>query len=391
MVVFVTAALVAAVFCLNLFTAAAAQRPDRVLEPVRAGRPGSIGRPAPTPWQVLDPVSYENLHIFPVVARVGLDTSAFVTLDEGLASGDVVVAESGSDLVHHWRGKRPLPQGAQVNQLVLVNRGKRPVLLLAGEVVTGGKQDRVIGKDRIIAPGADPLPLDVFCVERGRWSGASAQFSEAKMMAHPSVREKAAVDKAQDQVWAAVRSGTTAAAPSPPAAGAAGSTVVEARLSRRSLDSVVAAEAGSEGYGKIYGSRRVALTIDQFAEEMSRRFMRATSRLRDVQVVGVVVAYGGEVAWSDTFASSALFDRYWPKLLRSYVVEALARPRTTQRASLAEAGDFLQPLGGRETIESEPGVYRWREISSGHYAQIEIDSLYGRVFTLHRVKIHRTT
>ena len=60
-----------------------------------------------------------------------------------------------------------------MNQLVLVNRGKRPVLLLAGELVSGGKQDRIIAKDRIVAPGADPLPLDVFCVEHGRWSSGS--------------------------------------------------------------------------------------------------------------------------------------------------------------------------------------------------------------------------
>jgi len=33
-----------------------------------------------------------------------------------------------------------------VNRLVLVNNSKRPLLLLAGEIVTGGKQDRVIGK-----------------------------------------------------------------------------------------------------------------------------------------------------------------------------------------------------------------------------------------------------
>ena len=90
------------------------------------------------------------------------------------------------------------------------------------------------------------------------------------------------------------------------------------------------------------------------------------------------------------FASNSLFERYWPKLLRSYVVEAMARPQYRARASVHEARAFLAPMGGRETIESEPGVYRWREISAGRLAQIELDSLMGRTFTLHRVKIHRT-
>ena len=58
--------------------------------------------------------------------------------------------------------------------------------------VSGGKQDRIIGKDRIVPVGAEPLALDVFCVEHGRWTGASAQFSNSKTIVHPSVREQAA-------------------------------------------------------------------------------------------------------------------------------------------------------------------------------------------------------
>src|SRR6266478_4840294 len=112
------------------------------------------------------------------------------------------------------RDGRPIavPQysaGASVNQLVLINHSKRPLLLLAGELVSGGKQDRIIAKDRIVAPGADPLPLDVFCVEHGRWSSGS-NFSAAKTIVHPSVREQAAVNQKQADVWNAVRSGTTA-------------------------------------------------------------------------------------------------------------------------------------------------------------------------------------
>src|SRR5205823_8628521 len=100
--------------------------------------------------------------------------------------------------------------GASVNQLVLINRSKRPLLLLAGELVSGGKQDRIIGKDRIVPVGAEPLPLDVFCVEHGRWS-SGANFTDAKTIVHPSVREQATFKKDQGKVWSAVRSGTTAA------------------------------------------------------------------------------------------------------------------------------------------------------------------------------------
>jgi hypothetical protein len=79
------------------------------------------------------------------------------------------VQEQGGDTILRDRGTvRPVVQnygGPSVNQLVLINRSKRPLLLLAGELVSGGKQDRIIAKDRIVPVGADPLPLNVFCVE----------------------------------------------------------------------------------------------------------------------------------------------------------------------------------------------------------------------------------
>ncbi len=336
-------------------------------------------------WRLLDPVTYENISVFPVVSSYGQDTSAFLTLEEGLATGDVVVREQGSEGLVRGRDGRPVPipqsgSGAAVNQLVLINRGKRPLLLLAGELVSGGKQDRIIGKDRIVPAGAPPLPLDVFCVEHGRWTGSS-QFAAALTIVHPSVREKAAVDQEQTKVWSAVRSGTTAAKPSaaPPP-----------RMSMDSIGAAISSNARTEAYEKIYQSRAVGVSIDNFVEEVQRRFARATSGLKNERVVGVVVAYGSEVAWSDIFASGDLFDHYWHKLLRSYAVEALARPAYREVASRDNANEFLRRLDGRETLETEPGVYRWREIKEGHLAQIELEALQPKLMTLHRLLLHRT-
>src|SRR6266403_5747722 len=123
-------------------------------------------------WRILDPVVYENIAIFPVVSGSSQDSSSFLTLEEGLASGEVIVSERGTvRMVRNRDGVHTIPDysaSASVNQLVLINRSKRPLLLLAGELVSGGKQDRVIGKNRIVPVGAPPLPLDVFCVEHGR-------------------------------------------------------------------------------------------------------------------------------------------------------------------------------------------------------------------------------
>src|ERR1700719_230298 len=349
--------------------------------------------PSATPegdWRVLEPVTYENISLFPVVGG-SQDTSSFLTLEEGLASGEVLVTEQGAERLIRDRGHmRPIavPQynsSASVNQLVLINRSKRPLLLLAGELVSGGKKDRIIGKDRIVPVGAEPLPLDVFCVEHGRWTGSSSQFTASKTIVHPSVREQAAVDQKQTEVWAAVAGGSTAsvsvsAAPAAPAP-----------LSQSVLAEAIASEAPTQSYRKIYESSRVGGSVDSFVDQVQRRFARATSGLKGERVVGVVVAYGGEVAWSDIFASGDLFHQYWSKLLRSYAVEALARPTLRETASSDEARGFLRRPNGREVQETEAGVYRWREITEGPLALIELDALQPKPMTLHRLLLHRTS
>jgi hypothetical protein len=342
-------------------------------------------------WRILDPVIYENIAIFPVVSGSSQDTSNFLTLEEGLASGEVIVSERGAvRMVRNRDGVRTIPDystSASVNQLVLINRSKRPLLLLAGELVSGGKQDRIIGKDRIVPVGAEPLPLDVFCVEHGRWTGDSSQFTAAKTIVHPSVREQAAVDQKQTDVWAAVSGGTMA--------GASGSLSARnapaPRVSTSDLADAISSEAPTQSYRKIYESRRVGGSVDSFVEQVQRRFARATSGLKSERVVGVVVAYGGEVAWSDIFASRELFHQYWSKLLRSYAVEALARPTLRETASADDAREFLRRPNGREVQETEAGVYRWREITEGSLALIELDTLQPKTMMLHRLLLHRTS
>jgi hypothetical protein len=349
-------------------------------------------------WRLLDPISYENITIFPVVSSSSQDTSPFLTLDEGLSSGEVIVSEQGAVGLARTRDGRPvaLPpsnSGASVNQLVLINRSKRPLLLLAGELVSGGKQDRIIGKDRIVPVGSEPLPLDVFCVEHGRWTGTSSQFVASKTIVHPSVREQAAVVQDQKDVWDAVRSGTLAKAAPSSSVTVTGAAPMPAtpRITTETIEASINTAAPTQAYAKIYEGGRVGASVDTFVEELRRRFDRATFGLKGERVVGVVVAYGGDVAWSDIFASGELFEHYWSKLLRSYAVEAMARPGYRETAAITDAREFLRNLNGREVVESEPGVYRWREITEGRLSLIELESVIPRVMTLHRLLLHRTS
>ena len=68
---------------------------------LRAGETSAGGN-----YQVLGPIRHGNLTIFPVVSSHSHDTSEFLTLDEGLRSGEVVVTDAGnaSPLVRPRRG-----------------------------------------------------------------------------------------------------------------------------------------------------------------------------------------------------------------------------------------------------------------------------------------------
>jgi len=377
--------------------------PHVLAEPALASGPDSASG-----WRIGEPVTYETLTVFPVLSSQDANTAEFETLDAALASGDAIVAEQGDYMRRSRNGVETTPlisSGPQVNQLVLVNRGKKPLLLLAGEVVSGGKQDRIIGKDRIIPVGAKPLPLDVFCVEHSRWTGAGDTFAAAKMMVHPTVREQAAVDQDQGKVWAAVRGdavGSGGGVGGATSAGEAARVQAQSQMSSnlevtapaitsRQLSTVVASDAPTQAYRDIYQRSEIGPSVENFALEVERRFNRATSGLKGEHVVGVIVAFGGEVAWSDIFASSQLFDAYWSKLLRSYAVEALTRPAAREKVSFDDARDFLRPATGHVREETEPGVYRWQERSQGRQTEIQLEALEPKPpLTLHWLKVLRT-
>jgi hypothetical protein len=336
-----------------------------------------------TQYKVLAPITQGNLTIFPVVTYAMHDTSGFLTLDEGLRSGDVVITEAGrvQGLVRR-PGVRPMQygSGAQVNQLVLVNNSKRPLLLLAGEIVTGGKQDRIIGKDRIVPVGADPIDLTVFCVEPGRWTERSAQFAGAAggvaggtFMAQPAVRGNAMATKNQQQVWDSVNKNNSEAkamlsTAAPAAAGAIG---------------------GTTSYAEVMGNREVQRQIDKVAAPVAQNYEQLMPQLRERNAVGVVVAVGGHIIWADIFASTDLLKKYWPKLARSYAVEAMFQGRSDAKPSQADAEKFLAEFTGRhEVVDSEPDIYRHAEITGDGFKAFQLTSLLPKTgFDLHLAKM----
>ncbi len=365
-------------------------------------------------YKMLEPIRHGNLTIFPVVAAKSYSTTEFLTLDEGLRSGEVIVTEAGNlqGLIRRHPSPGILRDGAQVNRLVLVNNSKRPLLLLAGEIVTGGKQDRVIGKDRIVPAESDPVDLSVFCVEPGRWVATSEHFgaSEAMygnnafhgngtsagsslggpvarapmaMMAQPSVRAKAMADKDQGEVWAEVRKQKAAvianAAPTP------GTTTVEVSGEAP----LVAQLADTSSYAKVMENQDVQKQVDSVAAPIEDSYRSLIGQLRDRHAVGVVVAVSGRIIWADVFASTDLLEKYWPKLVRSYASEAVVTRAKDVEVTVSRAQAFLEDTEGRkETIETEPGIYRHSEVSGEGFKAFALTSLLPKTgFDVHVAKM----
>lgn len=324
-------------------------------------------------YKVLAPITRGNLTVFPVVADISHDTREFLTLDEGLRSGEVVVTEQGS-IQPLMRGRPivlPPRDRAEVNRLLLVNNSDRALILLAGEIVTGGKQDRIVGKDAIVAPKSDPVDLSVFCVEPGRWVQKAGGFGAFdSQMVQPSVRRSAMVDKDQQEVWAGVNGSAKAMAAqvSAPAAQAVGAT---------------------SSYAGVMAIGEVKRRIDTVAAPLERSYEGLWRELRARNAVGVVVAVNGEIIWADLFASTSLLEKYWPKLIRSYAAEAITRPSGAGPVEVKSAEAFLENLQGRrETVESEPGVYRRTEISGNDFSVFELTALLpGTGFDIHLAKM----
>src|SRR5262245_52200893 len=143
------------------------------------------GLPADT--RLLAPIQFKQLTILPLIKQANpqVKQAQYLTLAEGLAKKKVEVGER--------------KEGATVNQVLVANKSDKSLLLLGGEVILGGQQDRIIGKDTIIEPH-EQRTVGVFCVEHGRWNGGR-QFTVAGGLAEGKMRVRAKYRANQQEVW----------------------------------------------------------------------------------------------------------------------------------------------------------------------------------------------
>ena len=350
-------------------------------------RGGSGNRAASTvplgaSWRLGAPVSFENLTVFPVIGDESLDTGSFITLDEGLRSGKVTLTEIGAKgRVRRIGAGRQASDNAEVNKLMLTNRSGKTLILIAGEMVVGGKQDRIVGHDCLVASSNVPVKLDVFCVEPGRWN-EDAAFGHSRGVEQANARNgRRTTGRSGGSSWnlgvsnASVGNGSFAPAlgltiaPSnvrEKAQAAKDQSRVWAEVAKTERDNRTSSATGN--LNAVFEDKQVRARL----EDYERMFAKTISSRN---VVGVVVAVGGKLRSADVFATHSLFGNYWPKLLKSYSLEAASAGKAMNESiSVAAAEAFLSHAEGTKSPGGNARAYRLIEHQSDKDASFELVS-----------------
>lgn len=238
-------------------------------------------------YRISGPYEHENLTVFLIHGEDRLNTDALITLEEGLAQKHVVVYET-----------------SEVNELAIENvSANREIFVQAGDIVKGGKQDRVLGVDVVVEPRSGKLPIDAFCVEHGRWSqrgeeAANAFTMSTDMVATKDLKMATKVSRSQSQVWERVDE-------------------AQQKLSRR-VASEVKAEDSASSLQLSLEHEKVRETADAYIEKLSGIVNGRTD------IIGYAFAINGKLNSADVYASNSLFKKLWPKLLKASAIEATA-------------------------------------------------------------------
>jgi hypothetical protein len=264
----------------------------------------TIDNPAPAPqpggtlanagaYKISGPYTHQNLSIFLFHGADTVKDKKFLTLQEAMEQKKVTVHETG-----------------QVNELSIENvSNSDEVYVQAGDIVKGGKQDRVIAVDFIVPANSGKMPINSFCVESGRWQQRGGEnvneFASSAQQA-PSKELKLAAKQAgnQGEVWQKVAD------------------------SQKKLAENVKAEVRA-------GQSQSSLQLTLENKEVQKTTDEYIKKLKDIikdkpDVVGYAFSINGEVNSADTYASHDLFVKLWPKLLQASATEAIGEVKEGQ-------------------------------------------------------------
>lgn len=264
-----------------------------------------------------DKFTFGNLRIYMLQANnVYLNNNRslgnYTSLKEALASNKILVTEMG---------------GGNVNNLEIENVSNDTIMILAGEVVAGGKQDRVMGQDVLLKPHSGKVQVSVFCVEHGRWTpnGTGYQFTGYSGVTTGSVRKQAVVGKDQHAVWDKV-----------------------ADVTQKSKS-----ETSTGTYSAIQNSDQLKIELPKYIQYLEPLM------LSDSSYIGFVAVTGDTIISCDLFATNNLFRKQATQLLKSSAIEAITSGAAVSIAAskvMAFISEFLSNESEQETKVNENGT-----------------------------------
>ncbi len=314
-----------------------------------ASSPPQIRETGNSDKRLSGPFTHKNLMFYLVHGDDELTGKTPLTLEEAMDRKLVIVHETGD-----------------VNELAIENvSGNDEVFVQAGDIVKGGQQDRVLAVDLIVPARSGRMPIDSFCVEQGRWNGrgseSKTQFnSSTDYVPSKDLKMAAKHSKSQGEVWDKV-------ADSQIKLSAATNSNTASNVSRSSLPLTLenqSVRAGSDIYTKFLSD-----IVDHKSD-----------------VIGIVMVINGKINSADTYGSSKLFVKLWPKLLKAAAIEAVAESREepSQKAvNEAEIQSFFEASEQAPVTEERTITSRIRMINREADKSVFSTTLDGGV-VLHR-------
>jgi hypothetical protein len=261
--------------------------------------------------KLLDAIQVDSLMLTPIVSTQPDAKVDVIVLDDAMQKKLVKISERN---------------GGDVNNLTLTNDATQPLFLLAGEVVIGGKQDRIIGRNTII-PAKTTQAVPVFCVEHGRWHGEGGgdvkEFSTAKALAHGELRAKASFES-QQAVW----------------------NEVAAKNDKRKI-------ANDTGTYRQVAQSESTSSVDKLEKRIDAALAQLPAAQRD-HIVGFAASINGKVQSVDVFTSHALFAKLESKLVRSYLTDSVdvAADKTAKAPTEKDVDEFVADAAKGEAERS---------------------------------------
>lgn len=245
--------------------------------------------PAAPKYRISAGFTHDNLTIFFLSGDDQIKDRKIFTLDEGLVQKKVIVHET-----------------QVVNQLAIENTSDVEVFVQAGDIVKGGKQDRVIAYDMLLPAKSPKVPIASFCVEAGRWSRRGGEDARnfyrcPDNLVSNELKLAARSGKDQGVVWREVAN-------------------TQGKLTMNTK-APVQATASPSSLALTLEHKKLLEAVDVYVKKLQG------SLEKESNVVGYAVAINGKVNNADVYASAELFKKLWPKLIKASSVEAVAEKK----------------------------------------------------------------